>query len=269
MQYYPNPQNNYPGVYNQTPGYFTQGNMVPIGYGGYNGYYNNYGYYNYNPYEIKRQQDAYEQQMKENERQQIDFYKKLYKSRCNYIGREVSQNELAYYDSFAVYNTDNTDPRIKNLTEAEYAEFSGIESHEKYLKDSQSHVVGLVNNGQPYVNPYTVYAMNHINQVYEQNKAPDDIGLVEYMEKYGQQQYAAIIDKKIRQQSNTGNLYNRDNYNSLLDKHRSELFGGILDPNASVDDLEVRLPNYISDKTKQERRQRFLETIMSQNGGRL
>lgn len=275
MQYYPNPpQQTYPGA-TYAPGYFMpmggQQQIVPIGYGGYNngGYYsNNYNYFN--PYFIKQQQEEQYQTCKQHEYEQINFMKRMYQNACSYQGREATQQELGYYDSLSVYgNNQYTDPRVAQLTPQEYAEYMNIYNNEQAIKANQARVVQLATStGVKYVDQYQINAMNYIANTYEKERSeiPNDISLIDYLENHAGKKYADAKTREQKRNNTTGKLYNKTEYGNLLDQNKSSLFGGVFDPNASLDDQEVRLPNLISEQTRQERRKRFMETILSQGG---
>ena len=110
--------------------------------------------------------------------------------------------------------------------------------------------------------------MNYIANTYEKERSeiPNDISLIDYLENHAGKKYADAKTREQKRNNTTGKLYNKTEYGNLLDQNKSSLFGGVFDPNASLDDQEVRLPNLISEQTRQERRKRFMETILSQGG---
>ena len=108
-----------------------------------------------------------------------------------------------------------------------------------------------------------------LDRIYEQQRkeVPEDVTVQEYFEKYAQRDYMKAIEYEQRKVQNTSKLYNKSDYNALIDKHKSTLFGNVLNPNVSIEDQEIKLPTYISDQQRQERRKRFYDTVLSKIGG--
>ena len=284
MYYYPNNQfqyNNSPGMYNM-PGYsYTQPQygtpmpgIAPIGFGGYN--MNNGGYYsgqynNFNPYLIQQQNEIQLKQLQEQENYQINMMKELYKTACNYNGREVTEEGLAYYDQFRYYTQPPVNEvDLSGLTPQEVNNYREISMREAIYDKQQQDVerVGaLMDQGRTINGNPNILAKAYRNaKMFEerQKKVPPDIGLMEYLEKYAVDDYYEAMNNEIRKTQNTSQLYNQNDYRSLLERHKNSLFGPALDPNSNIDDQEIRLPNYVSDAQKQERRKRFFETICAQ-----
>lgn len=280
MQYYPQPQQNY-NAYNNLAGMSYNGipagcspymqtigqtNIVPFGYNGYNtggGYYTGY-YNNYNPYVIKQQQEMTMAQYREQQREQSSIMKKLYKCSCNYFGQEEDQsivNKLSHING--IIEPDD----ISDFTFDEQQEYYRILRKEQELKQNQEIINNMQNNPDsvlpynPLVNAYCTTYAKMSNDYQDKLK---DMGFVEYFNTYAGQEYMeALINKSKRGNNNLRTLYNPDDYNSLLKRHKEGLFGNALNPDASIDDMEVRLPSVISEQTKQERRMRFMNAVLS------
>lgn len=276
MQYYPqqNPYNyNMAGMYNGIPAN-PIGNIAPLGYGGYNYYgtgntYNMGGYYsglynNYNPYLIKQQQELYAAQLREQQRQQCDIYSKLYKASCSYLGCEPQQDILESFN-------DSEEDYLQYMNDEEKNIYFKKKQQEDYIKYNQQKIFAL-QNMQP--NMYYQQASNAYYNAYQKiysdykKAVPDDMSLQEYLEGPGRVDYLNYLEREERKKkADLSKLYNKNDYDSLLNMHKHTLFGNsVFNPDASIDDQEVHLPNMVSEVTKQERRRRFMEALLSKGG---
>lgn len=249
-------QQQYP--YMQTIG----GNMQPIGYGYNGGYYT--GSYGYNPYAERQRQEIALAQMREQQRQQSDIFKRLYKGSCNLLDIEITPEGLKQFNPQFVQQQDD----LSDLTMDQQQEFFEIQRKQVYLDQEKANIAQL--QSQPFTNynPYTVgYSNGYAQMIQDYTEKLEGVGLVEYLDKYAGVEYMNACTRSTNNNTNNiRSLYNPGDYNALLNHHKEGLFGNIFNPNVSIDDQEVRLPTAISEKTRQERRAAFLNAILS-NGG--
>lgn len=241
------------------------GNISPIGFGGYNNGYYTGNYNQFNPYAIQQQRELQLAQQREVQRNESTIFKKLHKASCSYNEFEIKDEDLRRYDpSFEQQNND-----IEGLNQNELDEYYSLLRQDQYKQNQQQFIIQMQMQPQmPYINPIGVAYANAYYEINQKAKKeiPNDVGLVEYLEKYAPKQYIEALEYESRKsQADLTKLYNKTDYNKLLNMHKTSLFGDVFNPDATIDDQEIRLPNLISQKTRQERRKQFLDTIM--NGG--
>lgn len=262
MYYHPqSTQNNIGGIYNIPPSPI--GNTSPIGYGGYtNGYYSNSNYNRHNPYFIQQQREIQMAQQRESQRAQSSILKKLHKASATYRGEEVTEEELSMYDP-----PSPVEDMVRDFTYDEKMEYYKLLEIEQNKKLQQDRVLELEGTTVPFVNTRNNAYLMMCQQAKEE--IPNDVGLVEYLDKYAPLKYIEAMKNDEREkQKDLTSVYNKADYGKLLGIHKaSPMFGNALNPDASIDDQTIRLPTYISDKAKQERRAKFLESIMKMKGG--
>lgn len=236
------------------------GNITPLGYGGtYGGYYTG-NYNSYNPYYLQQQRELQLAQQREVQRTESSIFKKLYKASSTYLGLEINQEDLDKFDP--QFDEDIT----KDFDSEELQEYYRLQRLDEYKQYNQQQIINMQGNSVPCINATGIAYLNSYNQMNQQAKEEisDDVGLVEYLEKYAPRKYmeAAEADQK-RAQADLTKLYNKGDYNELIKKHENSMFGSsVFNPDASIDDQEIRLPNLISEQTRQERRRQFLDTIL-------
>ena len=257
------------GGYQQSP-YNYSGGIAPIGCGGFNGnYYSTNNYYNnFNPYYIKQQQEAYQAQVRESQRQEADFYKRLYKASCSYLGVEVTPEALEYYDktlapdAYASNNLANLSYEQQTTYEQLKIRDQNMAFHNQNL--NQLAVTPVEQLSQPTItNPYYQQYAQGYQKVHEEyaKDMPDNIGLIEYLRDYAGEHYLEARKELSVQAQNASGLYNKNDFNTIMNAHKSP-FNTLFNPYASIDDQEVRLPGYVSEKSRQERRARFMQSML-------
>lgn len=265
MQYYPQqqqPMYNYGGMSPYIPSN-PIGNIAPLGYGGlYGGYYT--GNYNkYNPYYLQQQQEIQLAQQREAQRTESSLFKRLYKASSTCLGLEVTEEALSQFDP--QFEEDIT----AGLNHEELQKYYSLQQREQYMNYHQQQIIAMQGNGVPCVSSEGAAYNNAYHQMFEKAKKeiPDDVGLAEYLEKYAPKKLmeAYEADQK-RAQADLTKLYNKSDYNELIKTNRSMFGSSVFNPDASIDDQEIRLPNLISEQTRQERRKQFLNAIIG-NGG--
>lgn len=263
MHYNPQQGSNIGGMYNNIPPN-PIGHICPIGYGGYNNGYYNSNYNRYDPYKIQQQYEIQLAQQRESERHQSSMLKKLQKSSSTYLGLELTEEELRKYDIV------NEEDITKDFSYEEKQKYYSLLAQEEYRKYQRNIIINMQGNSRPYINNTNAIIFNNM---YEKAKKeiPDDVGLVEYLEKYAPGKYVeALMADQLAKQRDLRRVYNSADYGKLINIHKStppSMFGNVFNPNASIEDQEIRLPNFISEQTRQERRQRFLDSIMKNGGG--
>ena len=235
------------------------GSITPIGYGGYNGGYYS-GQYNYNPYAIKQMQEMQLAQSREVARQQTGILQKIYKSVCSYNGTEPDTEVLNSYDP----NINKSQELVASLDMNQQQELYRIQAIENKLNYHAQVINNFRTADQPvYGNSMMAAAADNIsNKMSEYQQNLEGVGMVEYWAKYAAKDYMSALESKSR--NNTNNiqaLYNPTDYNSLIAQHKG--FSNAFDPNASIDDQEIRLPGVVSDQHRLERRRAFMESILS------
>lgn len=264
MQYYPQqqPMNNYGGMPMCIPSN-PIGNIAPLGYGGmYGGYYT--GNYNrYDPYYLQQQKELQLAQQREDQRTQSSIFKKLYKTSSNCLGLAITEEDLGRFDP--QFDEDLT----TGMNQEEMETYYYLQRRDEYMNYHQQQISAMQGNSIPCMSTQG-YAYNQAyNQMYDKAKKeiPDDVGLAEYLEKYAPKKIMEAYEQDQKKaQADLTKLYNKTDYNELIKSNRSIFGSTVFNPDASIDDQEIRLPNLISERTRQERRAQFLNAIVG-NGG--
>ena len=104
--------------------------------------------------------------------------------------------------------------------------------------------------------------INNMNQLMESSKLEKGIDFIDFMNGNAHELYTDAMVQETKAGNTTKQLYDQNSYDSVLQKHQqSSLFGSMINPSTNIDDMEVRLPNSISEKTRMERRKLFFEAI--------
>jgi len=249
--------NNFPPINNMMPNPMYQvqpnpmGNILSIGQQGYNGGYYNNTYNNYyNPYLAIKQQEIAQAQLKEQMRQQSDVMKKISRAVNKAAGVDISNETLD-----KIYNYQEPEQYRPNPDSSEYM---------------QSFVANLYVNGMDHL-PQDVQYVHYFNSMYDRTKQmiPDDVSMYEYNNMMSEQYVQMLQDKEKDRQRDISKLYNNNDYHKLLNMNNksgsyfNSIFnGGNMNNNVSIDDMEVSLPNHISNEY-QSRRKQFLDAILS------
>ena len=243
-------------ISNQVPIYSSFGNMYqqPLGY----------GYDAYNPY--LQYQNLYIEQNREALNTQVNILQRLYKASCYYNETEVEQESLDYIrDLYFPTEKKNNYDGYRNVPPA----LMERKRHIEQLNANSYHLMNanLVDcTGQ---NPELMPYVNYINNLYTQyrNRIPNDTGMIEYFNKYASDDYMdALNSEYVKKVQSLTNAYNSDAYKESIASKQFSIYGKALqDPNMirGLDDIEVKLPTYISDATRQERRAQFIASLMS------
>lgn len=256
------------GGYQQTP-YMNNGMTMPIGYNGNNGSYYGTNYYNnFNPYYIKQQQEAYQAQLKESQRNEADFYKTLYKTSCSYLGKEVTQEALDYYDKTLapdVYVSNN----IANLNYEQQITYERLKQRDEAMNLHRQSIANIAATpleelqAQKVTNPYYQKYCDGYDKVRNDyyDGMPDNVNLATYLKDFANKHYLEARKEATAKNNGVDNLYNKSDFNTIMNAHKSS-FSTLFNPYASIDDQEVRLPGYVSEKSRQERRARFINAAL-------
>lgn len=230
-------------MYNNIHPQYT-GNIMNIGGAGYNqDYYGNTmnrGYFN--PYLYYQQQKALEAQMREEKRRRYDVMKSLLRK----------SNK----------STDNIEEYIKQY-DVDYVNSvqNDINEYNKFIQMHNNHIMHQGNE----INHFII----HSNNVSQRNKEnfPDDMSMLDYFDKAGEILLDITIQKSRDKAKDVSKLYNRDDYLDLIKLHKGNIpyFNTISKSKFStgdidIDDMEVTLPNELSDEYYKRKRQ-FLESI--------
>lgn len=214
----------------------------PQGLGYYNGYYGyqQYPYYQtYDPFEIRRRQEEEYKRQQTIRNGQIESMKALMKANCHFFGEEFDEES---YDEYYSENNQfeiNRDMQMHNSIHS--------------LKQNVDYQVSVINQQMQQI---------HENGYPTQVK---DESLLEFLEGTARDELIAITEAEyvsINRQA-VGSLYNKPGYNELLEIHRANRF---LDPNATIDDMEIGLPAHLRN-TRDERRERFMKALLANGGG--
>lgn len=203
--------------------------------GYYNGIYNNL----YNPYEERKRQEQYQKQVQDQFENQKNFERALLKNRYAFKGMMLTDEELdnilAVQDPYAVNEIDNevVDALNKSI-----------------MYDNAQNI------DRTFDIEYSNYCTN-INKCIEKNQKSDS--LMEYFNQVNtdiDNQYK--VDQMILN-SNMRNMYNSNDYNSLLDFHNN-----IQDIKNDVDisDMAVPMPMHLKNEMA-KRREQFLNSLIN------
>lgn len=259
-----NPYSNLAGVQYGAPATYTSIGGYPQQMYGYNGGYYS-GLYGYNPYAERQRQEQMIVQQREAQRSQSKIFKTLYGCACSYQGAEVNDDIYNSLDPKDVVVDD-----LSDLTVEEQHEYYKALNLQQYQMQEQAIIDHMqYSNTVVQGNPYMEQLYNQTAKMIDEGqKKYGDIGMVEYFNKYAGKEYMEVIEERNKKKNNNvRSLYNPNDYNALLNAHKEGLFGNTFNPNANIDDQEVRLPSHISAKARQERRKRFLDSILANTGG--
>lgn len=229
------------------------GNVMSIGNLGYNnqagmgGYYNNMYNNYYNPYLAQQQEQLRQAQLMEQERARSDMFKTISKNVNKALGVEVDDEYLKRYDP-ETNNAKAVDEELaitERLLNLHYNGFYGNYEAIRFIEANNRH-------------------FDQVKQMY-----PDDMSPVEFSEKFADIYVDYLQDKEKESRRNLTQLYDRNGYNQLINMHRnpnsyfSSVFqGGTMNKEVTIDDMEVKLPNHMSNEY-QMRRQAFMQSILS------
>jgi hypothetical protein len=258
MYYYPQQQPaiyNNGGMYNIPPNPI--GNIAPIGYGGYNNGYYTGQYSYYNPYYIQQQRAIQLAQQREAQRVESGIFKKLQTASASFLGYELTEEDLKRYD--VVYDEDI----VSDFGIGDQEEYYRLKQIDDYKRSMQQKIIQMQGDLVPCISSQAVAYCNAYNQMHEKAKKeiPDNVGLLEYLEKYAPKKYMEALEHDQRKvQADLTKTYNKVDYKELIDRSRG-IYKSVFNPDANIDDQEIKLPNFISEKTMQERRKRFLAQL--------
>lgn len=234
------------------------GNIVNIGNVGYyantnTGYYSgNYNARYINPYIYRQQQEAMIAQQHEAVRNQSDMFKNISRTVHKALGNDVS-------DEFLNKKYDPVFEQQQRMDEDEYAYNT--------LMNMQMNGNEII--GNPYINQQIINTNAYCDQ-YKQN-FPDSMSVSEFHARGYELILDAINDERRSQEKNLGQLYNRDEYNKLINMHSksSKYFNSIMRinemnsmNNGTIDDINVTLPNKLATQAM-ERKSAFMEAILN------
>lgn len=234
----------------------TIGNMVSMS-PGYNGAMNNMGgYYGgmhqgyYNPYLIEQQRKEAEARQRQVEIQNAEILKMVSRNVNKALGMtdEQIQEHVKKYDPQFVQETRLTD---KQIAEMNTAKLMDLDSRPQTMSYQQQMYMSAV-----------IKERQRMNEAF-----PPEMGLAEFFEKFGEEEYNMKMQELKSQQRQLNNLYNSSQYNDLLNMHNSSsnyfnsVFGkGQNNIPTTIDDLEVKLPSSISQEM-QMKKMKFLNAI--------
>lgn len=241
-----NPNSVIGSQYMHGPGGMPVTNIMNISGAGYNqgmmgGYYNPHAQSYYNPYLIHQQQQKLESKMKEEKKKQSEIWKKL--------SRNVNS---------ATGLIENIEDHVKRYDPIE-------ENNEEYIEEMKYHKLQSIQNNHVVNN----VRINAVVEIHNRTKSefPDEMSLAEYFDKAGQLIVEARIEESRNRQRDVSRLYDRTQYSDLVKMHsrdnnyfNSVFAGGYRNPHVSIDDMEVKLPDSISNEYFDKKRA-FLESI--------
>lgn len=247
------PNNGYQGGFYNPPNSYLQGNgnMIGIGMQGYNPYMNNGGYYTqnfmpYNPYLAEQQRRAEEARRLNELRAGADI-KKLISRKINHaLNNEISEQTLN-----KIY-----DPVELRVSEEDLI----LQNNIRLIQ------IDKINQQHPFVyqNPL-YYAMGRVQEMNEQKLDPN-ASLYDFLSVGGQLISDGMKEEVMRDRT-VNNLYNRSEYQKLIDlRSKGNMFGKTFAPNASIDDMEISLPEHLKNEY-QRRKELFMEKIINRNSG--
>lgn len=225
------------------------GNIMNISGYGYNnypgimgGYYNPYVQGYYNPYLIHKQQQALEAQIREQQRQQSDIWKKL--------SRNVNT---------VLQTVENIDEHVKKYDPVDTYSEEYLEAikYNKLMNLKPLNTEEIINSNIQRIN----------NQIQQTKKEfPDDMSLMDFFDKAGELLLEIRLEEMKKKQRDVSQLYDRNGYQSLIKSYagNSNYFNTVFNnkprKEITIDDLEVNLPNSISNEFYEKKRA-FLESI--------
>jgi hypothetical protein len=234
----------------------TQRQPAPIGSLLNNGYNNNTytGYYNQrfvNPYTLQQQQERYQNQFKNQYEQDYNNMKSLIKNLRKFDGMtedEEVEFDKTFHDRYS------------------YETYQRKEQERAKIREDLYYDDNTVSYPAPPSYGY-VNAMNIILSNLERNKKYNDTRLIDYMKNnYAQEKTREISDEiissRFNDQSQIQGIYNRSQYNDLINMHSNSRFYNELNRGPNVDDLTVSLPSHFSEE-RARRKARFMEKILN------
>ena len=240
------PVNYYQGGVQSPPSFLPQnGNMMGIGSYGYNGGYYNNSYTLYNPYLLEEQRKAEEARRKEQLRQKSDTMKMISKKVNKSLGYEISDEELKNLYDPMEFRTSERDLEIQN-------------SYRLMQIDQYNMGMGIT-----YSNPM-YYAMGRVQEINQQKLDPG-MDLNQFLEISGELISDSMKQEVLRKRKEVNNLYNRSDYQKLINLRSGNGFPGTFKPNANIDDMEIQLPEHLKNNY-QKRKEQFLNAIINRGG---
>lgn len=242
---------NYQGGVQYTPPYssFPNGNMIGFGTQGYNnmgGYYSQ-NYNIYNPYLMEERRKAEEAQRKEQARQRSDMMKTLSRKVNKALGDEISESALK----------DLYDPEELKTSE-----------EDREIRDMHRIMQISLMQEQMGPQPDPLVTAMAMHQEKQQQKLNPDMTLSEFLSEAGGWMMDAIKEEALAKRREVNNLYNSNDYRRLIDSRSNGMhFGGTLNPNASIDDMEISLPQHLKNEY-QLRKEKFIASIINRGGNR-
>lgn len=228
--------------YIPTPPYMNNGtafNAVPL-IGGYN-YYNPY----IDPRYYQKQQEELEKQRKLEFDNQVAIWKTFIRSTDCYYGIETDEDQL------------NERFIIKEQ-----------EGYNDFLKQQELlNIVQAAKNQNAYYEQLEQNRLAQLQQVNSQKDENEPKNLLEFLRGPATQRYIESLENKNQASRVIRNLYDQSAYSRLLGVHEStsSMFNS-LNQNVTIDDMEVKLPQYL--KTEREiKRKQFMESILQQPKG--
>jgi hypothetical protein len=221
---------------------------------GYNGYY---GQGFVNPYTMQQQQQQYELQQQQQYNSEYNKLRDIFKSLDQFYNGPLSPEEEKEFD---------------NDFENKFG-YKAFQEEQLRMQQQQQLINNMRNDYPKYPIPIPreqIEAMELINRNIERNKELGDISLGELMtgnkmEDKGLEYTDEIMSTKLQKNSNLGAIYNRSQYNDLINMHSNNSSSGMYNAllnGPNVDDLTVSLPDHLKNEHAM-RKAKFLEAIMN------
>lgn len=240
MQYFPQPMMMGGGQYSPSP--------TPLGYGGYfGGYYNGNMYNTFNPYEVQRRNEEMQKQQQQMLKMQQDILYKTYSAASK--GQELDPNVVS-----RIYGTvpqQFSDP-IQNM------EYNSLVQKEQALQQNNAYIDQMTRNMMPTI-PFVEQNLGNLQKMQQGRENLEGMDMYTYFATVAQDDLREATNREtMRQQANLTNLYSTNSYQTFLNKFR---MGMPYDPNASTDDMTIRLPSIVSEQERMERRRQFMAQL--------
>lgn len=241
------PVNYYGGGVQSPPPYSFQnnGNMIGFGNQGYNGGYYNNNYTIYNPYLLEERRKAEEAQRREQLRLKTDTMKNISRKVNKALGQEISDEDLKNIYDPVEFKTSERDLEIQN-------------TYRLMAIDQYNVSMNITYNNPLY------YAMGRVQEINQQKLDPG-MDLEQFLEISGELISDSIKREVLNKRREVNNLYNRSDYQKLIDLRSGNNFPGTFNPNANIDDMEIQLPEHLKN-TYQKRKEQFLEALINRGG---
>lgn len=238
-------------------------NQVPM-YSSFGNIYQQTNYDMYNPY--LQYQNLYIEQNREALNTQVNILQRLYKASCCYNETEVDQENLDYIRGLYFPNEKKNDyyDGYRNIPPA----LMERKRHIEQLNANSMHLSNANLTDCTGKNPELLPYINYINNLYTEyrNKIPNNVGMIEYFNKYASDDYMdALNSEYMKKVQNLTNAYNSSAYKDSITSNIPIYGKALQDPNMirGLEDVEVKLPTYISDATRQQRRAQFIASLMN------